>query len=146
MRILRSIQKENCGISPLVATLILIGATVAGGAIVYGVMRSQMSSLTGGADLQITYADVIVAGNAQKAFVTVKNTGSTNLTGVTVTITTESGSATWSPTSADINVGQQKSFETTGTGATWSVGKTYVVTVKDTNNTVVKSLSVVAHA
>jgi flagellin-like protein len=139
--------KEVRGISPLIATLILVAATVAGGAIVYGVMRSQMSSLTGGADLEITYADVIVAGNAQKAFVTVKNTGSTNLSGVTVTITTENnGSYTPSPISLDnINSGMQKTGEASGTNA-WLVGKNYIVTVKDADNTVVKSLSVVAHA
>jgi flagellin-like protein len=129
-------------ISPLVATLILIAATVAGGALVYAVMRSQMSSLAGAADLQVNYAEIIVAGGVSKAFVTVQNTGNVKLSGVGVKITQEAGSEV-TINLGDIDKGQTKSGETSGN---WTAGKSYILTVRDNNDLVVKSLSVVAHS
>lgn len=129
------------GISPLIATLILIAATVAGGALVYAVMRSQMSSLAGAADLQVTYAEIIVAGNTKKAFVTVQNTGNVKLSGVVVTISSDSADVTINL--GDIDKGMTKSGENSGQ---WTAGLSYLITVKDAANSVVKSLSVVAHS
>jgi flagellin-like protein len=143
--------KEMRGISPLVATLILIAATVAGGAIVYGVMRSQMSSLAGGADLQITYADVIVAGNTKRATVTVQNTGTVALSSVTATIYDNAGNSLI-PT---ISIGTLNAGQTSG-GTADNSSWTNVVTgaqcvIKVTASTpdggsVTKTTVVVAHS
>lgn len=133
------------GISPLIATLILIGATVAGGAIVYAVMRGQMSSLAGAADLDITNADIIVAGGSQLATVTVRNSGGSDLSNVAVTVSSDAGDVSL-PAVGSLTVGQSKSVEGTGS---WTTGKPYIVKVSATaanGGTITKSLTVVAHS
>lgn len=137
-------RKEMRGISPLIATLILVAATVAGGAIVYSVMQGQASRLGGGANLEITNADIIVAGSARLATVTVRNTGSVNLTSVTATITVDSGSAA-SIDLGSIAPGTSASGE--NTSGSWTAGKAYIVKVAGTaadGSTVTRSVSVIA--
>ena len=107
---MRRILSEARGISPLIATLILIAATVAGGALIYQVMRSQSSSFSSAADFQITYADVLVAGSTRKATVTVQNTGTISLSSVTATIYDNAGNAL-SPT---IDLGSLDAGQTKG--------------------------------
>jgi flagellin-like protein len=139
----KGLLKEARGISPLIATLILIAATIAGGAVVYGVMRSQMSSLGSNTNLEITYADIVVAGNENLAMVTVKNVGTVNLTGVTVTVTAENENPVLISL-GDLAAGQTKSGE--NLAGSWIPGNTYIVRVSDSNHIVMKSTSVVAHA
>ena len=132
------------GISPLIATLILVAATVAGGAIVYSVMQSQAGWLSGGADFEITSADIITAGGTNLATVTVKNVGSVSLTSVAATVKTDGTDVII--TVGSLNPGQAKSGENT-TG-TWTAGSSYMVTVTGAyaNGSVVKSQTVVARA
>jgi FlaG/FlaF family flagellin (archaellin) len=132
------------GISPLIATLILIIATVACGAVVFAVARGLVGSHAGGADLEITNADIIVAGGARLATVNVKNVGTVNLENVSATVTTDGSSVSISLGS--IAIGQTKYGEN-DTGQ-WIAGRTYIVSVKADaldGSRVVKSLSVVAH-
>ncbi|MBC7218612.1 MAG: hypothetical protein H5T49_00540 [Hadesarchaea archaeon] len=144
---MRSI-KETRGISPLIATLILVAATVAGGAIVYQVMRSQAGSLSGGADLQITYADIIVAGNTRLATVTVKNIGSVAFSSITITVTTNSTPVTLSVSLPSGGLASGMSVTGENTTGSWTANTGYVVTVTGTysGGSVVKSMTVFAHA
>jgi len=117
---MRRILSEARGISPLIATLILIAATVAGGAIIYQVMRSQSSSFSSAADFQISYADVLVAGSTRKATVTVQNTGTISLSSVTATIYDNAGNAL-SPTIdlGSLDAGQTKGGTADNTATNW---------------------------
>jgi len=146
---MRNNKKEIRGISPLIATLILIAATVAGGAVVYTVMRSQAGSLSGGADLQIMYADIIVAGNTKLATVTVKNVGSVAFSGITISVTTEDGGSVTLPVSLPSG-GLASGMTVTGENTTgsWTANANYVVTVTGTysGGSVVKSMTVRAHS
>jgi len=146
---MRNNKKEIRGISPLIATLILIAATVAGGAVVYTVMRSQAGSLSGGADLQIMYADIIVAGNTKLATVTVKNVGSVAFSGITISVTTEGGGSVTLPVSLPSG-GLASGMTVTGENTTgsWTANANYVVTVTGTysGGSVVKSMTVRAHS
>ena len=139
----KKLLKEARGISPLIATLILIAATIAGGAVVYGVMRSQMSSLGSNTNLEITYADIVVAGNTKLAVVTVKNVGTVNLENVTATVTTDNTESV-SILLGNLAAGQTQSGE--NNVGQWTPGNTYIVKVSDNVATVMKSTSVVAHA
>ena len=147
---MRNIKKEIRGISPLIATLILIAATVAGGAVVYTVMRGQASSLSGGADLQIMYADIIVAGNTKLATVTVKNVGAVAFSGITISVTTDTPN---SPAPLPVSLpsgGLASGMTVTGENTTgsWTANANYVVTVTGTysGGSVVKSMTVRAHS
>jgi flagellin-like protein len=111
---MRRILSEARGISPLIATLILIAATVAGGALIYQVMRSQSSSFSSTADFQITYADVLVAGSTKNATVTVQNTGTIALSNVTATIYDNNGQQAGTISIATtLNAGQTAGNSTT---------------------------------
>lgn len=139
--------KEKRGISPLIATLILIAATVAGGAIVYSVMQGQASKFSGGAELEITYADVIVSGNAKLATVTVRNMGSTSLDSVTATITTDTAGVPASISIGSLSPGQ--AISGSDNSGTWTAGKTYIVQASGTapdGSVVSKSQSVLARS
>jgi FlaG/FlaF family flagellin (archaellin) len=133
------------GISPLIATLILIIATVACGAVVFAVARGLVGSHAGGADLEITNADIIVAGGARLATVNVKNVGTVNLENVSATVTVDSGTNV-TILLDNIAIGQTKYGE--NSAGQWTAGRTYIVSVKADaldGSRVVKSLSVVAH-
>lgn len=145
---MRNIKKEIRGISPLIATLILIAATVAGGAVVYTVMRSQAGSLSGGADLQIMYADIIVAGNTKLATVTVKNVGSVAFSDITISVTTNSDSVTLPVSLPSGGLASGMTVTGENTTGSWTANANYVVTVTGTysGGSVVKSMTVRAHS
>jgi flagellin-like protein len=145
---MRNIKKEIRGISPLIATLILIAATVAGGAVIYTVMRSQAGSLSGGADLQIMYADIIVAGNTKLATVTVKNVGSVAFSDITISVTTNSDSVTLPVSLPSGGLASGMTVTGENTTGSWTANANYVVTVTGTysGGSVVKSMTVRAHS
>ncbi len=145
--IFRRFPKGKRGVSPLIATLILIAATVAGGAIVYSVMQGQASKFSGGAELEITYADVIVSGNTELATVTVRNMGSTSLNSVTATVTTDTAGAPASISIGNLSPGQ--AISGSDNSGAWTAGKTYIVQATGTapdGSVVSKSQSVLARS
>ena len=140
---LRGIGAEARGISPLVATLILILVAVVGGGIVYNVMRSQASSYGSSADLQLQSIDVVSAGDVCYASATVKNVGTVALEGVEVKISSDSDDQTIYI--GPLAPGESKGGEVSPASVVWTAGKTYIVTIRDKNNTVVKTTTVLAH-
>jgi flagellin-like protein len=146
---MRRILSEARGISPLIATLILIAATVAGGALIYQVMRSQSSSFSSTADFQITYADVLVAGSTKNATVTVQNTGTIALSNVTATIYDNNGQQAGTISIATtLNAGQTAGNSTTSlTGIAAGMQCVIKVTASTPDGgSVTKTAVVVAHS
>ncbi|MBC7218613.1 MAG: hypothetical protein H5T49_00545 [Hadesarchaea archaeon] len=146
---MRKILSEVRGISPLIATLILVAATVAGGAIIYQVMRSQSGSFSNTADLQISYADVLVVGTTKNATVTVQNTGTLALSNVAATIYDNAGNQLGTISIASsLNAGQTAGGNTSLTG-TVNPGMQCVIKVTADvagGGSVTKTTVVVAHS
>jgi len=147
---MRRILSEARGISPLIATLILIAATVAGGALIYQVMRSQSSSFSSATDFQITYADVLVAGSTKNATVTVQNTGTIALSNVAATIYDNNGTQAGTISIATtLNAGQTAGSSTTSLAGTIAAGTQCVIKVTASTpdgGSVTKTAVVVAHS
>jgi len=136
---MRRILSEVRGISPLIATLILVAATVAGGAIVYSVMQSQAGRLSGGGDFEVQSVSLIASNNIA---ITIKNTGSVGISSGSVTV---GGQAT------TVSIGTVSPGQTYGgsgtTTATLTAGNSYVVKVSVTfadGSTATKAMSVTA--
>lgn len=112
------------GISPLIATLLLIMITIVGGSLVYVAFSSQASSVSGSAEFQVQSLDAVKAGGVGVASATVKNVGTVKLTSVTVTIK--------ATTDISIDIG---SIEPGNTGSgeadasALTAGETYPVTI-----------------
>jgi len=150
--------KAMRGISPIIATIIIIAITVGVAVVVGGWMFGYTRSQTRMVDIQVI-ADIVRASNAQQFEVTIKNVGSVTIRLLTVTVTTESvklnntltvtpGGIFTSPTS--LAAGTVTSFTAAPPGngidiapgeavsgyvrvpsppQLWQSGKTYVVTV-----------------
>ena len=128
----KRLLKEARGISPLIATLILVAATIAGGAIVFGVMRSQMNALSPGASIQIQEAKIVVTSEGSGlALVTVQNTGSTVLTNVTVTVENATPVSIAIP-AAGLVSGHTASVNIPGASGAWVLSTSYTITVQGT--------------
>jgi hypothetical protein len=120
---MRRTLSEAQGISPLIATLILIAAAVAGGAVVFSVMRGQASSLSGGGNFEIQYVELV----SNNVTITIKNTGAVGISEGSVTVDGKETTATIGPVSPG------KTYGTSGiTAANPVAGKSYVVEVSVT--------------
>ena len=71
-------------VSPLLATVLLLAITVAGGALVYSVFFSQAGSAVGSLDIQLVEAVMHKVGDIVTVSVTVKNSGTAEVAGILV--------------------------------------------------------------
>ena len=76
------------GISPLIATIILIAITVIGGALVYTIFLSTASSATGGVSVQLSGVTLSASNGLT---LNIKNSGSNTINGNTSTISIDNG-------------------------------------------------------
>ena len=130
---LRGIRAGVRGISPLVATLILILITIVGGGVIYTVMRDQSTTLSTQGDIKLISASITVSEDNCILAVTVKNTGTVQLSDVKAKVVTEGGElATFDISPSPLPPGETGSlaggFEVLP-GDCWEAGKTYDVMV-----------------
>ncbi len=84
-------KNNRRGITPIVATLILITITMAGAAIVYVAFRNMAVSTSRIANFQVQSAGVAKARGVVIASFTVKNTGTISLDGIEIIIYGDNG-------------------------------------------------------
>ena len=112
------------GISPILATIILIIITVVAGVMLYGFVTGFFSSTATSMNANIETQLTIPAGASQGSFVvTVKNAGTVAITGVSIQLKGPSGSTIASAQYSGLNVapGQATTFSATGSGPNaWS--------------------------
>lgn len=93
MPLLRSLKGREEGLSSILVAIILIGVALAGGFVAYKAFRGYMQTTT--ANVSIRVEDVTamsVPGGQNYASATVKNTGTTRVENVVVTIINSGGS------------------------------------------------------
>ncbi|MEM2687592.1 MAG: archaellin/type IV pilin N-terminal domain-containing protein [Thermoproteota archaeon] len=131
-------------ISPLLATVILIAITVAGGLLVYNVFFNTAGTVSTQLNIQVVSVDIIRTSTTTLVSATIKNTGNKPITSCTVTIYGDSGSVSLSL--GAIDVGQSKSASQTNPSSfSVTVGKAYPVKIDATasdGSTLSKSLTV----
>jgi hypothetical protein len=70
---------DDAGISPLIATLLLVGITIIGGVMVYRVFLTRAGSLTKTLQVVVLNADIAVSPSTTVVSATVKNVGDVNI-------------------------------------------------------------------
>jgi len=121
------------GISPLIATIILIAICVAGGLLIYTVFFSTTGTITAKGQLTVEAIDLVKQTDGAAAFtITIKNSGNKPITdakGLNVTLGGVDYPVTL-PTNG-LQPGQSTSFlKTFSAPADFVVGNTYTVVIK----------------
>jgi flagellin-like protein len=118
-------------VSPLLATIILISITVAGGLVIYNFFLSAVGVMAGQLNIQVVSIDIVKTSTTALVSTTIKNSGNKPITACTVTVWGDSGTATLNV--GAIEPGQSKST-TTINPADFSVtvGKSYLVWIEAT--------------
>jgi FlaG/FlaF family flagellin (archaellin) len=120
-------------ISPLLATIILISITVAGGLVIYSVFFSTAGTMSAQLSIQATSIDIVRTSTQTLVSATIKNSGNKPITTCTVTVWGDSGTATLNL--GAIEPGQSKSGTVTNpSGFSVTVGKSYPVKIEVTTS------------
>jgi flagellin-like protein len=132
-QVLKRFRANRKGISPLIATLLLIAIAVAASVITYSWVMSMIGSQSQQAQTQVRIDSITwnVAGNTLN--VTVRNTGSVGATIETVSVRLSTQASTWYPVtiSTAIATGTTAEVEWDGTSTelTLAASSSYVIRV-----------------
>lgn len=116
-------------ISPLLATIMLIAITLAGGLLLYNFFFSTAGVLGSSVNIQVVSVDVVKTPTTTLVSVTLKNTGNKPITSCTVQVWGDSGTAT-------LNLGAMEPGQTKSatlpnpSGLSVTTGKTYPVQIR----------------
>jgi archaeal type IV pilus assembly protein PilA len=131
--ILPKFQKRK-GISPLIATLLLIAIAVAASVLTYSWVMSMIGSQSGQAQTQIR-VDGVTYIHSNEFNVTVRNTGSIDAIMESVWVRPNTAGSTWSKTDVTktIQVGKAADISVTGLLPVLTVNSSYVFRVTTTS-------------
>ncbi len=122
--------RSRKGISPILATLLLIVIAVAAVVVTYAWIMTYTSTVTGAENLGVMS---IRKYNATGYFVEVKNWGTINATVAYVMIGGSAGNTGWkSVTNTEIPAGASAILDTGNVGVNFAVGATVTVSVRTT--------------
>lgn len=128
---LTRIRGDRRGISPLIATIILISITIAVGLTVYALVSNMVGIMSSTLDIHIQSINVVKAGSNTLVAVTIKNSGNIQITTCAVTVTGDSGTATL--TLGSIGPGKAASASLSNpAGLSVTVGNAYPVSISVT--------------
>ncbi len=123
--------RHKRGISPLIATIVLISITVTAGLSVYALVSGMVGTMSSMLDIQVQSIDIIKAGSNTLVAATIKNSGNIQISSCSVTITGDSGTATL--TIGSISPGKVGSASTSNpNGFSVTVGNVYSVSISAT--------------
>jgi len=122
------LKKKARGISPLIATVILIAITVSAGLAIYTMLFSSISTISTTLDIQIISIDIVKASGTTLVSATIKNSGNKPIETCTVTFYGEDGSQ-HTLDLGDMDPGETQSHSETTSGLTVTVGESYPVTI-----------------
>ena len=131
MEKLIQIRRNRRGVSPLIATIILISITIAAGLTVYALVSNMVGTMSSTLDIQIQSIDIVKAGSNILVAATIKNSGNIQITTCTVAITGDLGTATL--TLGSISPGKAASASVSNpSGFSLTVGHAYPVSIQVT--------------
>lgn len=117
-RSLKRFRKDVKGISPLIATLLLIAIAVAASVITYSWVMSMIGSQSQQAQTQVRIDSVTWEVGTNSLNVTVRNTGSVGATIETVSVRLSTQASTWYPASVSTAIDTGGTAEISWDGAT----------------------------
>jgi flagellin-like protein len=129
---MKAIAKRSRGISPLIATIILIAITVVGGLLVYSIFTSTSNTMSAKALVSVEAADLVMSSDGQQVqfSIVIKNTGNKPIKELKVKLASEDEATVTLPVGG-LQPGQSVAYSAEPSG-TYVVGKTYTVVIKAT--------------
>jgi flagellin-like protein len=121
------------GISPLIATIILIAICVAGGLLVYTIFFSTAGTITSKGQLTVEAVDLVKQTDGAAAFtITIKNSGNKPITTThSLNVTLKGTEYEVFPSGGNLQPGQSTSYlQTFSASAGFVVGNAYTVVIK----------------
>jgi len=115
------------GISPLIATVILIGICVAGGLLIYNVFFSTTGTITQRGQVEVVTVDLVKSSKKATFSITIKNTGNKPVTSIEITL---EKAGTVLTSSDSLEPGQSWSGSSSSLNSdSYTVGNEYTVTI-----------------
>ena len=121
------------GISPLIATIILIAIALAGGLLVYTYMTSMAGVLSAKGQVSVEAIDLVRGSDGKATFsITVKNSGNKPIKQLNVTLASESEASFLGISAANpLQPGQTASYiKSSGFTGTYTAGNSYNVVIE----------------
>jgi flagellin-like protein len=130
--VMKAIAKRSRGISPLIATIILIAITVVGGLLVYSIFTSTSNTMSAKALVSVEAADLVMSSDGQQVqfSIVIKNTGNKPIKELKVKLASEDEATVTLPVGG-LQPGQSVAYSAEPSG-TYVVGNTYTVVIKAT--------------
>lgn len=130
--LLNKLKSDRRAISPILATIVLIAITVAGGLLVYNVFFATAGTLSARTQVEIESVNMVKTTSGATVFsITLQNTGNKFLNSVAYTVTGDTGTLT--ATLNNLQPGQSQSdTKTNPAGFSVTPGKTYPVSITAT--------------
>jgi len=122
------------GISPLIATIILISICVAGGLLIYNIFFSATGTITQRGQVEVVTVDLVKSSGGTAFSITIKNTGNKPVVTLQVTLDDEDAQnlkLDGTDIGADnmLQPGQTASLSYSPTDGKYIVGESYTVTI-----------------
>lgn len=126
---MKRMMQSARAISPLIATVILIAITVAGGLLIYSIFFSTAGTLTAKGQVEVEVIDLVKDTYGNTVFtITIKNTGNKPVTELNVTLASEPVATVALP-SGNLQPSQSVSYMKDGL-AGYVSGNSYNVVIK----------------
>jgi flagellin-like protein len=128
---MKAIAKRSRGISPLIATIILIAITVVGGLLVYSIFTSTSNTMSAKALVSVETADLVKSSDGQQVqfSIVVKNTGNKPIQDLKVKLASEDEANVTLP-AGGLQPGQSVAYSAPSLSGSYTVGNTYTVVIK----------------
>ena len=125
------IWKNKLGVSPIIATIVLISITIAAGLSTYALTSGIISTMSATLSIQVKSINIVQAGSNTLIAAAIENDGNIQINQCTLTVAGDSGAATMNL--GAINPGQTSSASTSNpTGLTLTIGNAYTVKIEVT--------------
>lgn len=131
--VMKAMAKRSRGISPLIATIILIAITVVGGLLVYSIFTSTSNTMSAKALVSVEAADLVMSSDGQQVqfSIVVKNAGNKPIKELKVKLASEDETTVDLPDGKPLQPGQSVAYSAE-VGKGYVVGNTYTVVIKAT--------------
>ena len=133
--VMKAMAKRSRGISPLIATIILIAITVVGGLLVYSIFTSTSNTMSAKALVSVETVDLVkdTGGNANFNIV-IKNAGNKPIKDLKVKLASENEATVDLSTlpGGKLQPGQSVAYSAPSLSGSYTVGNSYTVVIKAT--------------
>jgi len=131
---MKRLVKSRKAISPLIATIILVSITIAGGLLIYNIFFSAAGTLMAKGQVEVEAVDLVKDTEGNAVFtITIKNTGNKPVTALTVTLADETeASIDLSGVGGNLQPGQSVSYMNNALTGSYISGNSYNIVIEAT--------------